>query len=681
MTVSNPNERMRYVGDGTVATYAFTFRIFTTADLQVWKRTAAGVLSQLTLTTDYTVTGAGVLAGGTITLVAGVLASLDVLVILRVLPLTQLMSVRSFGPTFQDIEDEFDRDIMVAQQLQDTASRSLRLPIDEAGTDALCAIPILTDRASNFFAWDAAGQPMAAAGSTPGTVPVSGFMATVLDDVNGAAALATLVASASAQGARDAFGGLPHVVTNLAALRALATTNLAGIVYVQGNTTVGDGGEGMFRWVGADATADDSGTIIAPTVGAGRWFRIYSGPVNVRWFGGLTSAAINLACAAAVASGSKEVFAPAGTYVIIATIALAASVRLFGLNKRTTKFQKGANCDMVTMADSSMIEGIYLDGVGATWTGKGVVIAATSGGQTVQKCVITDMDDYAIEFADNLAGSRSVFYDLELGRHNGSGAGRYAVHIPTTATLTAVPRKFIAIETLGLKFIAIGGCNDLLIGQSFVGELLFDANSRGVLIVGSRIGVNETAMALVGFGVNLIGCDVAPAITVGAGTVPWAVEGCTLNNPLVDNSGTTAGLADTYGVVYTPVWTGAAANPILGNGSLRGYFARVGSVVKVDIELTIGGTTNVNACGVMRFSLPQTPIINNGAPAPQLQVGSGYVLQAAGATVEFVQPLVLPNIAYVTLQRAGAGGLRVTDLAPWAWAAGDIIRISITYQI
>jgi hypothetical protein len=47
-----------------------------------------------------------------------------------------------------------------------------------------------------------------------------------------------------------------------------------------------DGGGGVFYWDSSAATGDDGGTVIVPKNGAGgRWVRVYSGALNVRWFG------------------------------------------------------------------------------------------------------------------------------------------------------------------------------------------------------------------------------------------------------------------------------------------------------------------------------------------------------------------------------------------------------------
>jgi hypothetical protein len=107
----------------------------------------------------------------------------------------------------------------------------------------------------------------------------------------------------------------------------LATKNSANlgnavVVIAKGCVTAGDGGGGIFYWE-ASATGDNGGTFIRPTAGAGRWVRIYSGPLDVRWFGASTTNADNSgqiqhAINAAGAAGGGTVYVPPGTYVTTA---------------------------------------------------------------------------------------------------------------------------------------------------------------------------------------------------------------------------------------------------------------------------------------------------------------------------------------------------------------------------
>lgn len=109
--------------------YSYTFRIFAQTDLLVTKRAVAtGIETTLALTTDYTVTGVGSITGGSITLVAGLLAAGNLLVIRRVRQLTQDTDIRNQGSFYPEIhEDALDHQMMVQQQQQDELDRSLKL--------------------------------------------------------------------------------------------------------------------------------------------------------------------------------------------------------------------------------------------------------------------------------------------------------------------------------------------------------------------------------------------------------------------------------------------------------------------------------------------------------------------------------------------------------------------------
>jgi hypothetical protein len=70
----------------------------------------------------------------------------------------------------------------------------------------------------------------------------------------------------------------------------LATKNSANlgnatVVLAKGCVTAGDGGGGLFYWDTSPGAADDGGTVIAPTAGGGCWRRIFSGAMDVMWFG------------------------------------------------------------------------------------------------------------------------------------------------------------------------------------------------------------------------------------------------------------------------------------------------------------------------------------------------------------------------------------------------------------
>lgn len=90
-------------------------------------------------------------------------------------------------------------------------------------------------------------------------------------------------------------GGPGTYVVNYDALRALnATTFTEGyIAYVAGYAAVNDGGGGLFEYIPSATDAENDGTILTPTNTIGRWFRIYTGPANLLWFGGVADGTTN----------------------------------------------------------------------------------------------------------------------------------------------------------------------------------------------------------------------------------------------------------------------------------------------------------------------------------------------------------------------------------------------------
>ncbi len=114
------------------------------------------------------------------------------------------------------------------------------------------------------------------------------------------------------------------------------------IVIARGYAMPGDGGGGVFNWISDAVTPDNGGTVIVPTIAGwtrtGCWKRLFSGPVDVRWFGAKgdgiapSGAAINKAIQSLGATGGS-VYIPSGTYKIVAATRLVislANVRLFG---------------------------------------------------------------------------------------------------------------------------------------------------------------------------------------------------------------------------------------------------------------------------------------------------------------------------------------------------------------
>ena len=152
-TVSSTDNKIIYVGDDTVTVFPYNFKIFADTDLVVTKVViASGVATEQTLTTHYTVSGAGVASGGNVTMLAAP-ADTEELVIQRILPLTQgtdLVDNQAFS--LEVLEEGYDRVIMIAQQHKEELDRVLIQSITEE-----TAIEFPSPVADNVIGWDSAG--------------------------------------------------------------------------------------------------------------------------------------------------------------------------------------------------------------------------------------------------------------------------------------------------------------------------------------------------------------------------------------------------------------------------------------------------------------------------------------------------------------------------------------------
>lgn len=159
MTLATSAYRNDYNGNGTLATYSFTFPLTATSQL-VFLETTAGVTTTKLLTTDYTATqNADITTGGSVTRVAGNLPSGTQLTILRIVPLVQNYSFKNqqtFYPS--DYESAIDYIMEVLDQLQDQVNRCLQYPQAEVVGTAVAVLPAVSLRASKTLKFDASGN-------------------------------------------------------------------------------------------------------------------------------------------------------------------------------------------------------------------------------------------------------------------------------------------------------------------------------------------------------------------------------------------------------------------------------------------------------------------------------------------------------------------------------------------
>ena len=160
MTVSSTTVKNSYSGNGSTTQFAYGYKIFADSDLIVIIRVnSTGVETVKTLTTHYTVSGAGDASGGNVTFTSGnTPASGQTVVIIREVPQTQAIDYIANDPfPAESHEEGLDRATMTTQQVQEELDRSIKLSRTNTMTSTEFTVGA-TDRANKVLAFNASGE-------------------------------------------------------------------------------------------------------------------------------------------------------------------------------------------------------------------------------------------------------------------------------------------------------------------------------------------------------------------------------------------------------------------------------------------------------------------------------------------------------------------------------------------
>lgn len=203
MTISSTLNRVSYTGNGATTAFAVSFPFHAKADLVVLEVViATGAQTTKTLTTHYTISGSTDALGhysngGTVNAVTAP-ASTVRWVIYRDPMRTQsldLQDANSFPA--ENIEAQLDYATMLIQRVEDLIGRSLRQP--DGDTSAVGLLPSSVERASKYLSFDSSGNPTAITELTPGSVTISVFAESYLDDASADVFIETIADAATAE--------------------------------------------------------------------------------------------------------------------------------------------------------------------------------------------------------------------------------------------------------------------------------------------------------------------------------------------------------------------------------------------------------------------------------------------------------------------------------------------------
>jgi hypothetical protein len=248
MTVASSINRVTYSGNGATTAFSFPYLFFADGDLLVISVDAAGVETTKALTTDYTVSGAGDDAGGTVTMLTAPAASTQLVIYRQVDYVQELDLVENDRLPAESLEKALDLMVMMGQQLNEQLDRTLRFPIGDS-VSLSAELPPAVDRASKALIFDANGtvdvstddyedqlanvtaQAVAAAASASAASTSASNAATSASNANTSASNAATSASNANTSASNAATSESNA--NASAVAAAASANDAQVAKIE----------------------------------------------------------------------------------------------------------------------------------------------------------------------------------------------------------------------------------------------------------------------------------------------------------------------------------------------------------------------------------------------------------------------------------------------------------------
>jgi hypothetical protein len=149
----------------------------------------------------------------------------------------------------------------------------------------------------------------------------------------------------------------------------------------------------------------------------------------------------------------------------------------------------------------------------------------------------------------------------------------------------------------------------------------------------------------------------------------------------LDAGAESAGTDDTYArgghkhaiafgasTAYTPSWTASGTAPAIGNGSLNGWYIRLGKLLIVRLDMQLGSTTT-QGTGQWRFHLPagMSPTTSG---IRQTAIGQG---RNVGTATEYIEWEIADDPYFAA--KAGGTNSDIGPGIPFTWGSGDNLTI------
>jgi hypothetical protein len=625
MTVSSSTAKVSYSGNGSTQAFAVPFYFLANSQLLVVLRSSTGIETTQVLGTNYTVTGAGVLTGGTVTMTVAP-ASGTTLVISRNVPLTQETDLQPNDRLpAETLEQSIDKLTMITQQLDEANDRTLKFPLTDSSSIS-SILPSSNDRAGKFLKFSTTGSPVADAITTP--------YVSVKD-----------------------FGAVGDGVTDDTAAIQLALNTTTAVYVPPGNYKIT-----------STLTVPNNTSLIGAGRGTAKLQKFFNGDMmTLGNYSNLSGLWLD---------GQGSTLSYTGQGVVINN----GNGRQSITSCRITNFLNGACLYFFSQGGTqcSVVDLIASQTNGATGTGNFAIViqdtGATESGAFPRKFSHIETNGFCSFFfgsSNNTYVSNSFLGDLFYSLYSRATLITNCRIANQTALLIQGNNHTIISCAISPQItIQTTSDNIALQGNSYNNLPIIDnANNNRNLLDSWRlaytpvISVDPTPQAAGTF----VSGKTYEIVTVG--TTDFTLIGAASNTVGVQFVAT--GVGSGTGTAKSILILGGGANP----GVISGTYSRSGATTTVAIEFYMGELTNLGTGGI-RISLPH-------AMKNDILFAGGTVYMNIGGTIYegFVQ---IPGAGsnYIELLRDTSGSVTYNSPALFTWTSAsvkDFIRLSLTY--
>lgn len=416
------------------------------------------------------------------------------------------------------------------------------------------------------------------------------------------------------------------------------------------------------------------------------------------------TAAIQAAITATASLLGGTLYIPSGIYKTTAQLTIAAPLTIFFGNK-ATKISKAFNGEVFSVTSGYVT--FYnpgIEGNGTVYTGGGIRFGSgTAYDCAIYNPLILNTQDSGVLLTGANSGLGLLIEGGSIIPYNSSGqssAGPAAIRKTGATDTSTCNRRFIGVTSSSSPLIDLTGFIQTFITNCFGSTILFTANPD----VTGATGTSSSKEAMitgtyVRDGMDIAGQDHVIDTCISHGFCPkyssygvlttastWSWElsanaqNCSIGaaNQLSNKIGNFSpnGLGDINNkywapdVPFSPVWTGASVNPVIGNGSFAASTYTVsGYTYEYSLQINFGSTTTLGT-GVWSFNLPWWTNLN------QPMVGT-FVLFVSGGTNVVGNAYLSGSGATHKISLIAANGTILGSAYPGAIAAGSQLQINI----